>query len=257
MNTAHSLPKLFVALAASLCLPLLAHAAVATVALDGDGWMVAPQAEVSATTGEQISAPGFIAEKWVKANVPGTVLEAYVVAGIEKEPSYGDNAYKIDQKKYNRNFWYRTEFKAPAAFATGRTWLEFDGVNKNADVYLNGKNLGSIHGFVQRGRFDVTGLIRTGSTNVLAVLDYSPGETVRNQADSSTSPSFVCSCGWDWMPTVAGYNMGIHRSVRLTNTGDVSLIDPWIRTQVPDPSQADVSVQVEVQNHSGAAVNVC
>ena len=113
MNTARSVQKLLAALAASLCLPVLAHAAAAPVALDGDGWTVAPQAEVSAT-GEQISAPGFTADKWVKAKVPGTVLEAYVVAGIEKEPTYGDNAYKIDQKKYNRNFWYRTEFKTPA-----------------------------------------------------------------------------------------------------------------------------------------------
>ena len=223
------------------------------MALDGDGWMVAPQAEVSGS-GEQISAPGFPTDKWVKAKVPGTVLEAYVVAGIEKEPSYGDNAYKIDKKKYDRNFWYRTEFQTPAAFTTGRTWLEFDGVNKSADVYLNGKKLGSMHGFVQRGRFEVTGLLRHGADNSLAVLDYFPGETDKRTVNT-TSPSYICSTGWDWMPTVAGYNMGIHRSVRLTNTGDVSLVDPWIRTEVPDLSQADVSIQVEVQNHSTAPVN--
>ncbi len=241
-------------LAASLCLPVLTYAAAAPVTLDGDGWAVAPQAEVSAA-GELISAPGFAADKWVKAKVPGTVLEDYVTAGIEKEPTYGDNAYKIDKKKYDRNFWYRTEFKSPAAFTSGRTWLELDGVNKDADIYLNGKNLGSIHGFVQRGRFDVTGLVKPGATNALAVLDYFPGENDKSRNANVTSPSFICSTGWDWMPKVAGYNMGIHRSVRLTNTGDVSLVDPWIRTEVPNPSQADVSIQVEAQNHSGAAVS--
>ena len=253
-NTVRAMQKSLAALAASLCLPILAHAAAAPVALNGGGWTVAPQAEVSAT-GEQISAPGFTADHWVKATVPGTVLEAYVVAGIEKEPTYGDNAYKIDKKKYDRNFWYRTEFKSPAAFTTGRTWLEFDGVNKDADIYLNGKNLGSLHGFLQRGRFDVTALVRPGSINSLAVLDYFPGENNKSRNANVTSPSFICSCGWDWMPPVAGYNMGIHRGVRLTHTGDVSLVDPWIRTEVPDPSQADVSVQVEAQNGSGAPVN--
>ena len=253
MNTIRAVQKLVATLAASLWLPVLAHAAAAPVALDGDGWMVAPQAEVSGS-GEQISAPGFNTDKWVKAKVPGTVLEAYVVAGIEKEPSYGDNAYKIDKKKYDRNFWYRTEFQTPAAFATGRTWLEFDGVNKSADVYLNGKKLGSMHGFVQRGKFEVTGLLRPGADNSVAVLDYFPGETDKRTVNT-TSPSFICSTGWDWMPTVAGYNMGIHRSVRLTNSGDVSLVDPWIRTEVPNLSQADVSIQVEVQNHSNAPVN--
>ena len=254
MNTIRSLQKLLVTFAASLCLPIFAHAAAAPVTLDGDGWAVAPQAEISAA-GEQISAPNFAADKWVKARVPGTVLESYVTAGIEKEPTYDDNAYQIDKKKYDRNFWYRTEFKSPSEFTSGRVWLEFDGVNKDADVYLNGKSLGSIHGFVQRGRFEVTGLVRPGSTNALAVLDYFPGETVKQRSDNTTSPSFICSVGWDWMPMVPGYNMGIHRSVRLVNTGDVSLVDPWIRTEVPNLSQADVSIQVEVQSHSGAPVN--
>ena len=252
-NPPCSLQQLLLTLAMALCLPVVMRGAAAPVALDGDGWKVAPQAEVS-VAGEQISAPGFTVDKWVKATVPGTVLEAYVVAGVEKEPTYGDNAYQIDKKKYDRNFWYRTEFETPA-FTSGHTWLEFDGVNKDADVYLNGRKLGSIHGFVQRGRFDVTGLVRPGATNALAVLDYFPGENNRSRDANVTSPSFICSSGWDWMPPVAGYNMGIHRSVRLTHTGDVSLVDPWIRTEVPDPSQADISVQVEAQNHSGAPVN--
>jgi hypothetical protein len=216
MNAAGHIHKFLVAIATSLSLSVLAHAAAAPVPLDGDGWMVAPQAEVSGS-GEQISSPGFPTDKWVKAKVPGTVLEAYVVAGIEKEPSYGDNAYKVDKKKYDRNFWYRTEFQTPATFATGRTWLEFDGVNKSADVYLNGKKLGSMHGFVQRAKFEVTGLLRQGADNSLAVLDYFPGETDKRTVNT-TSPSFICSTGWDWMPTVAGYNMGIHRSVRLTSS---------------------------------------
>ena len=247
------LNKILVAIATALSLSVIAQAAE-PVALDGDNWTVAPQAEVSAT-GEQISTVGFTTEKWVKATVPGTVLEAYVVAGIEKEPTYADNAYQIDQKKYNRNFWYRTEFMGPANFTSGHTWLEFGGVNKDADIYLNGKNLGSLHGFVQRGKFDVTGLVQPGSVNCLAVLDYFPGDSVRNRTDNSTSPSYVCSCGWDWMPPVPGRDMGIHRSVRLTNTGDVSLVDPWIRTDLPDLSRADVLIQVDVQNHSNAPVN--
>lgn len=250
----------FVLLLLAFVLPLFAtspgnaaDAAAASVSLDGGGWMVAPQADVSGT-GEQISAPGFAADKWVKATVPGTVLEAYVTAGIEKEPSYGDNAYKIDQAKYNRNFWYWTTFKTPATFASGRTWLEFDGVNKNGDVYLNGKKLGSIHGFVQRGKFDVTSLLHPGETNSLAVLDYFPGTTVRNRTENLGSPSFTCSCGWDWMPPVPGYNMGIHRSVRLANTGDVSLVDPWIRPEMADLAQAELSIQVEVKNHSATPI---
>lgn len=58
MNAVRAVQKLLATLAASLCLPVLAYAAAAPVPLDGDGWRVAPQAEVSGS-GEQIYAPGF------------------------------------------------------------------------------------------------------------------------------------------------------------------------------------------------------
>ena len=58
---------------------------------------------------------GYKSQGWVKAIVPGTVFSSYVAAGLEKDPNFGDNIYKVDKKKYDRNFWYRTEFKIPAS----------------------------------------------------------------------------------------------------------------------------------------------
>jgi hypothetical protein len=56
------------------------------------------------------------------------------------------------------------------------------------------------------------------------------------------------------MPPVPGLEMGIHKDVYLTHTGDVSIIDPWIRTDVPSLSEGDVSIQTDLVNHSAAAV---
>ncbi len=215
--------------------------------LSGGNWRIAPQ-DKSVGSGEQMSTPGYRTDAWVRAQVPGTVFGSYVAAGLEKEPTYGDNVYKVDKSKYDRDFWYVTEFSAPAYDRAGRTWLNFEGVNRDADVFLNGRRVGGMRGFLQRGRFDVTDLVHAGGQNGLAVLDHVPVG-----GGNASSPSFICSMGWDWMPRVPGLNSGIYKDVFLSHTGAVSLIDPWVRTHLPTLSEADLSVQVSLENHSATA----
>jgi len=218
--------------------------------LSGRTWKIAPQDDVT-QDGARISMPGFQAARWVAAQVPGTVFGSYVNDGLEKEPSFGDNILTVDKSKYDRDYWYRTEFTAPASYRDGKVWLCLDGVNRDSDVYLNGRSIGATHGFMQRGRFDVTGLIHTGGRNCLAVLAYVP---VLTDNGDSFSPSFLCSQGWDWMPRVPGLNMGIYKDVYLSHTGPVVLTDPWVRSDLPTLSLAALSVQVGVENRSSVPV---
>jgi len=225
--------------------------------LNNTPWKVAMQPDVK-ETGEQLSTPGFAADKWLPAHVPGTAFGDYVLAGVEKEPSYGDNAQTVDQNKYYQNYWYRTEFTVPADYLKGgRIWLNLDGVHRDADVYVNGKKLGHMAGFYQRGRFDVTNLVNKAGKNHLAVLAYHMVLAEGKNTGSSSSPSILCSRGWDWMPRVPGFNTGIYKDVYLTHTGEVSLHDPWVRSDLPtlDLTEADLSVQVEVANSSSAEVS--
>jgi hypothetical protein len=222
----------------------------AVVSLDGAQWKIAPQAE-TVGQGELISTADYHSGEWISAQVPGTVYGSYVIDKIEPEPTYADNIYKTDYSKYNRNFWYRTEFVKPTSFVSGRIWLNFDGVNRDADIFLNGVNIGSLKGFMQRGRFDVTSLVHPG-TNALAVLDHLPDIGGKNNHENYSSPSFICSHGWDWMPNVPGLNMGIYKDVYLSNTGPVSLIDPWVRTELPSNTNAEISIQTDLLN-SGTA----
>ena len=72
--------------------------------------------------------------------MPGTVFSSYVRAGLEKEPTYGDNITKVDQAKYDRDFWYRTEFigSAPKSIAgrAGKLWLNSGGsLPSDVNVY--------------------------------------------------------------------------------------------------------------------------
>ena len=206
-------------------------------------WKLKPQAEVKADA-DALCTPGYNTSAWVDAVVPGTAFTAYVNAGLEKDPNFGDNIHQVDRAKYDRSFWYRTEFKVPADFNKELIWLNFNGVNRKAEVYLNGHQLGTLDGFMHRGRFNVTEIVKRKGKNVVAVLVHMPQTPLANCG----SPTYLSSGGWDWMPYVPGLNMGITDKVYLSNTGKVTMIDPWIRSDLPSRARADLSVRLEVKN---------
>jgi len=227
--------------------------------LNNGPWKVAMQPDVK-ETGEQISAPGYAADKWLNAHVPGMAFGDYIIAGLEKDPNLGENVWKVDRKKYDQNYWYRTEFTVPSEyFPSGRIWLNLDGVHRDGDVFVNGTKVGTMLGFFQRGRFDVTKLLKRDGPNVLAVLAHLMDVPANKEQDGTwnhnrCSPALLCSRGWDWMPRVPGLNTGIYKDVYLTHTGDVSLIDPWIRADLPKNTEANLSIQTEIANSASVAV---
>ena len=66
--------------------------------------------------------------------------------------------------------WYRTQFNAEAAKPGQRTFLVFAGVEWEAQVWLNGKPLGSHRGYYEPFRFDVTGLLKEKNTLAVRVI---------------------------------------------------------------------------------------
>ena len=209
-------------------------------------WKIHAAASLPAVTLPALHQPDFAATDWIPAQVPGTIFSSCVAAGLEPDPNFADNISRIDRSRYDQDYWYRTEFSVPATFSHGRLWLNFLGVNRDAEIFLNGQRLGELQGIVQRGRFDVTAIARITGTNVLTVLVHPPLAPVSNGA----SPTYGSSAGWDWMPSVPGYNSGIQDDVFFTTTGDVSIIDPWIQTDLPRLDLAQLKLQVELRNSS-------
>ncbi len=242
--------------------PAPAADAAGRLDLAGGAWRLQRDSFVRAN-GELISRPGFSDRGWLVATVPGTVLASYYNAGAVPDPNYGDNQLMISDSFFYAGFWYRNEFTAPAVAAGRRVWLHFDGINWKADVFLNGERLGRIEGAFQRGRFDVTGRIRPGQKNVLAVRiekNASPGAVHEKTAGDpgknggalgADNPTFHASVGWDWIPTIRGRNTGIWNKVYLTTSGPVTLEDPMVTTRLPLPdlSRAEVRVEVTLRNH--------
>lgn len=214
-------------------------------------WKLKPQSEVG-TDASILMGTDDNSASWIDAVVPGTAFNSYVVAGHEKDPNFGNNIHQVDRSKYDRSFWYRTEFAVPADFKKELVWLNFNGVNRKANIYLNGQLLGTLDGFMHRGRFNITQRVKKTGNNVLAVLVSIPQKPLANQG----SPNYLSSGGWDWMPYVPGLNSGITDKVYLSNTGAATLIDPWIRTELPNLGRADVSVSMEVKNNATTSQKV-
>ena len=80
--------------------------------------------------------------------------------------------------------WYRTHFKLPADVKDQRILVEFDGACKLADVFLNGKSIGTHTGAFARFRFDITDAVHLHGDNVLAVrVSNAPSQIIPRSGD--------------------------------------------------------------------------
>ncbi len=162
----------------------------------------------------------------------------------------------------------------PVEYAGRQIWLNFEGINYIADVWVNGNKVGTIKGAFIRGNFDVTALVKPGKKAALAVLIAPPPhpgdpweKTVANQRGPNgggpsgplgqDGPTFVASIGWDWVPGVRDRQIGIWQKVTLSATGPVILQNPYVTTDLPLPrtDSADVSIEVTVNNTSDDSAN--
>ncbi|MCU1294266.1 MAG: glycoside hydrolase family 2 [Bryobacterales bacterium] len=202
--------------------------------------------------------------------MPGTVLTTFVNRGIYPDPDYGLNNLAIPETLNKQEYWYRTEFAAPASVQKRRWALTFNGINYAATVWLKGKRLGEIKGAFIRGVFDVTGIITTEGSNVLAVRISPPPHPGIPQEQSVKAgpgdnggimcldgPTFVATEGWDWIPGVRDRNTGIWQDVTLTATGAVDIGDAHVVTvlPLPDTRRADVNLTIPLRNESGATIS--
>jgi hypothetical protein len=238
------------------------------VDLAGGRWRVERDSQVSAD-GATLSRAGFDDAGWVVATVPGTVLTSYYNAGALPDPNFGDNQLQVSDAFFHADFWYRTEFATPSAAAGRRLWLNFDGINWKAEVFLNGAQLGRIEGAFTRARFEVTDQLRRDAPNALAVRIVkvaNPGsvkeKTYQNPDKNggvlgADNPTYHASIGWDWIPTIRGRNTGIWNDVFLTSSGPVTIEDPLVTTVLPlrDTSRADVTLRLGLRNHAGESVS--
>ncbi|MCR4581953.1 MAG: discoidin domain-containing protein [Prevotella sp.] len=232
--------------------------------LSGGEWQLQRASEVTAA-GEQIASADFAAEGWIPATVPGTVLASYMNIGAVPNPNYADNIDQLSESFFRSNFWYRNEFQVGSELDGQQQWLNFDGINWKANVFLNGQRLGRVEGAFMRGRFNVTGLLRQG-TNYLAVeiICNEHFAAIKEKDEQSTqfnggilgadNPTFHATVGWDWITTIRGREAGIWNEVYLTATKMVTVSDPYVQTVVGS-GKVSVTPSVFVRNNDSRPVS--
>ncbi|MDR0872081.1 MAG: discoidin domain-containing protein [Prevotellaceae bacterium] len=234
--------------------------------LTGGNWKVQRTNFVTAN-GEQLSQAGYDDENWIVATVPGTVLTSYLNNGAVPDPNYGDQQLQISDAFFVADFWYRNSFKIPETYTGKNIFLNFDGINWKADIYVNGNYLGRIDGAFIRGKFDITEYVSAGDTAYLAVFIHrndTPGAvTLQSRATAgynggalgADNPTIHASVGWDWLPTIRGRNIGIQDEVFLSAAGAVSIENPFVKTELFDNWTAKLTLLVDVKNNTNAAVS--
>ena len=227
--------------------------------------------------GEKISSSDYPTEKWLPAIVPGTVLNSLVYNQKYPEPYYGVNN-KIESKlipdisQVGRDFytyWFRTEFAVPQSFKGKNVWLQLDGINYRAEVWVNGNLLSTINGMFIQDYINVTDFVKIGKNNALAVKVYPvdvPGSTKPKSwgaagefhnggnGNIGLNTTMLMTVGWDFtfMDGIRDRNTGIWKNISIYATGKVALRHPFIKSELrkPDYDQARETVSVEVINSS-------
>ncbi len=230
------------------------------------GWQLQDVAKVP-QPGAEVSTAGFNTTGWYNATVPGTVLTTLVNNHVYPEPLYGENNRPevIPESLCHTSYWYRTLIDVPKSYKGRHVWLNFDGINYSAAVWVNGAQVGDIRGAFIRGIFDVTAHVKPGTKAVLAVLvspQPHPGipheHTLRDGLGANggitaiDGPTFLSTIGWDWIPAIRDRDTGIWQNVFLSATGPVLLKNPLVTTDLPLPrtDSSDVAVQTTVENVS-------
>ena len=124
---------------------------------------------------------------------------------------------------YQGKGWYRREFTAPANWQGKHIRLKFDAVYQDATVWLNGQGLGRHIGGYTPFEFDVTGIVKSGTTNTVTVC-----------ADNT----YQRGAWWNWG--------GISRSVTLIANNDARIVSQHIRTE-PDLTRGTARIFVQYQ----------
>ena len=231
------------------------------------GWELSEASKVVGGS-QAIAKPDFNTSDWYNATVPGTVLTTLVQQGVYPDPYIGLNNLAIPDDLCRKDWWYRIAFTSPDEAANKLAWLQFDGINYKAEVWLNGTSIGNLNGAFVRGNFEVSKLLNKTGKNILAVHIIPPPHPGIPHEESAIAgagpnggvlcldgPTFISSEGWDWVPGIRDRNIGIWQAVHLKFTGAVTLQDPQVITDLPLPDTTSASVTIKAWVINNSAVN--
>lgn len=171
-------------------------------------------------------SPSFKAEGWKKVDLPHDWV---VDLPFAREASHS-HGYKTVGYRYPETSvgWYRKSFTIPASDEGKHIWVRFDGIFRDARVWVNGFYLGHEPSGYATQVYDLSEYLNYGGENLLTV-----------RADASVEE------GWFYE------GAGIYRHVWLEKAHPVHVapFGTFVRTRLGE-EKADVTVETKVRNAS-------
>ncbi|HEY5553065.1 MAG TPA: beta-galactosidase GalA [Opitutaceae bacterium] len=201
----------------------------------GDKWPVAARLDKAGASTGPAAAAGFTDVTWRTVDLPH---DWAIELPFDKaaEINHGFRAVGPGFEA-NSIAWYRRAFELPSADEGKRIWLTFDGVYRDATVWVNGWLMRHHEGGYYPFREDITDVVKFGEPNVIAMrVDATKFE------------------GWFYE------GAGIYRHVWLEKTAPVAIAPDGIfvysqfKDNVP-AGEAEIHVEAEVLNHLIDAVD--
>ena len=202
---------------------------------------------------------------------PGDIQSAILKANPDFDPYYRDNELKFQVP--GQTYWTCTRnFYVAKKMLSNHQFIELDGIDTFADIYINNVLVGHTENFFRLWRFDVTGILHEGENKIQ--IKFTPSEAIAIEEAKKipypipcsiydvTSPhrnlvrKTQCQAGWDWGPCIMA--MGIYNSIKIiqTKTGFIDYIQTKTVPLKKNEWQVEVTTHINSLKEGSVPVSI-
>jgi beta-mannosidase len=199
-------------------------------------WYAATPPDALNNAAVDVTAPG-----WIRATVPGSVVDALADAGVIPDPRHGFGSRSAEWTA-GRSWVFRRVLDLTEDWPDAV--LEFDGIDPGGRVLWNGDEVGRIDGLYRRLRLPLGGLAAGRHTLVVVVDPAPPGIPQVGRTEDVVRHAPRVGLGWDFCPPFP--HQGIWRTARLRRGARVADLRIAVDCSV-DGTRATVRVAVTAE----------
>lgn len=186
----------------------------------------------------------------IPATVPGTIEEDLVAAGRLPDLYVGENIRRAWELEYG-DWWLHREFDLPEGWdPSANHVLEFAGIDTIADIFINGRHVGSADNMLIPHRFPLKNLRARANSLIVHIssplraandYDHAPGEwDVFTHPESLHIRKAPHMYGWNVAPRLV--SAGLWREVRIVQRPSTDIEDLYLFTKAVDRDKATATL---------------
>lgn len=193
---------------------------------------------------------------WRPATVPGSIANDLLVNSEIPDPYYDRNSLLIEWIP-DRTWLYKHTFEVDKSYRGKRCQLRFEGVDYEAQFFLNGECIGAHRSMYTPAVFEVGSLLKFGEPNLIAVIiERAPDEQPQiGKTSAVRTHKSRMTYWWDFCPRMI--HIGIWESAALVFTDAVRIDDVYVHPQLnADLNRAAITVTTALDTSDKVTVEL-